>query len=195
MFEAGAPGVAVELVKDGDNAGGDEFGVDGLDDLENVKADGIAAIGGIKIANIVDPVGGDEVQEDFAKITVRVDDSDTFAFFEVINGHVGDEGGFTGAGFTDNVKMAPAIGGFEAESGEAVFKLGPANKTDFFFLLVGEVGGDGKVFRGFGEDGSTPGDIGDLDVFAGKVPESGKFVQREDLGAGNEFLTPIQKGQ
>ena len=57
---------------------------------------------------------------------MRVNDGDAAVFFHIVNGHVGDEGGFAGAGFADGINMAAAITVFNAEGEGAVSEFGPA---------------------------------------------------------------------
>ncbi len=97
MFKPGAPGLAIKFFKDRDNPRGNQFALGfalGFDDIDGVN---IFGVGGVKVATIVDPGRGDVVEHGLRQVAMRINDGHTPALSDVVDGHVGDEGGFTGA--------------------------------------------------------------------------------------------------
>ena len=99
--------------------------------------DGPASISWVKVTNVVDSGFGDIVEEDFHQVAVGVDDGHTFTIFHVIDGHIGDEGGFAGTGFTNDVNVFAPVLALDAKDGGVVFELGAGEEVDFFFFFYG----------------------------------------------------------
>jgi len=107
---------------------------------------------------------------------VRVDNSNATAFADIINSHIGDKGGFTSAGFTNDIGMAAAVFAlFDTKNSVFVSELGFGKKGDVGFFFWSGAVGDGKIFGRVGIKFFAPGNVGEFGNFVGKVPNGGKF--------------------
>ena len=144
MLESGAPGVFVELVENGNNARSNELAVLDVATFKKVNFDGAVTVGRVEKDNVVDAAGGNVVKESIDGIAVRINETEAFIVAQIIDGHVTQHRGFTGAGFSDDIHMTAAIGAVNAVFAGFVFKDGFGKNVDFFFdfwwILFGDSG-------------------------------------------------------
>ncbi len=139
MFQPWSPGyLTIDFFEDGNNTRGDQLPLRFVFGLKNIEGVNIFGVSGVKVATIVDAGGGNVVKNSVAKITVGVDDGHTFAFANIINGHVGNESGFTGTGFSNNIGVAAAVFAiFDTKNSFFVFELGFGENSNALTLLFG----------------------------------------------------------
>ena len=66
-----------------------------------------------------------------------VDDGDTGAISDIGDGHVGDEGGFTGTGFAEDIDVTTAVFPIlDTKDGHAVSVLGSGKKVDLLLFFI-----------------------------------------------------------
>lgn len=196
MLESGSPGnLAIELLEDRDDSGGDQLALGVVVGLEDIERIGIIGISWVEVAAVIEPMGGDIIKDCVAKITMRIDDGHTPALADVVDGHIVDESSFTGTGFTNDVHMTTAVLAlFDAKDSIGVAKFGAGKKSDRLFLLIGEIGGDREVFGGISVELFAPGDIGDGGQLGGEVPEGSDFLSVEDLTGGGRVESAGESG-
>ncbi len=123
---------------------------------------------------------------------MRIDDSDTFAFADVVDGHVGNESSFTGAGFTDDVGVAATVFAvFDAKDGIFVLEFGFSKEGNGVAGSFVEPFGNREVFGRVGIEFFTPGNVGEFGEDTGEMPKSGEFFGVEDLGLKAGFELAI----
>lgn len=110
MLQSWSPGnLAVEFFENGNDAGSDQLALRLGMTFEDIERVNIIGVGGIKIAAVIDTVRRDVVENGVAKITVRIDNSYSPAFTDVIDSHVGDKSSFTGTRFTNDIGVAATV--------------------------------------------------------------------------------------
>ena len=128
--------------------------------FKKIDFDGAVAISGIEINNVIDPVSRDIVEESFDGVTVRIDKTKALIVAKVIDSHIGQQGGFTSAGLTDDIHVAAAVGTGDAVADIFVFKANLSINVDLFFELGGVFFFDDReVFWRFAEKILAPGNI------------------------------------
>jgi hypothetical protein len=92
-----------------------------LFDFKHVQAQAAAPCRMVQTKSHLGALFGNVLQNIFHKIAVRIDNTQTFAVADILNGHVFHEFGFTSAGAADYILVATAIiavninfGGFTA---------------------------------------------------------------------------------
>src|SRR3989344_2280601 len=77
--------------------------------FHNVKSDRIIKIGRIKIDYVVDSIRRNEFQNAFGRLAVRVNKANASSSQNVLYRHIFQQGGFSHAGFPDDVNVPTTI--------------------------------------------------------------------------------------
>lgn len=183
VFKSGTPrDSAIKFFKNRNNAGSNQFFLGFIFGLQDVEGVNIFGVGRIEIAAIVDAVTGDVVENSVAKITVRIDDGNSPAFADVVDGHIGNESGFARARFTDDISVAATVFAlFDTKDSIFVSEFSFGKKGNIGFLFGSSAVGNRQVFRRIGIKFFAPSDVGKFGNFVGKVPNGGKLFGIEYL--------------
>ena len=85
------------------------------DILHHIERDRIFQIKRGEVNDIFQPRRRHIIQQFFRRRAVRVNKSQTAAVLNVLDGQIFQQGGFSHAGFTDDIKMPCAVFAFDAE--------------------------------------------------------------------------------
>ena len=83
---------------------------------QRIKSNGMVNVRGIKINHVIQPALRHKIKHFFGEFAVGVDYCHSATGPDIGNGQVFQHRRFTDAGFPDNVKMTPAVVGFDAET-------------------------------------------------------------------------------
>src|SRR3989344_3285339 len=116
----------------------------------------------------------DGVEQTFGRVTVRIDECYSPTLFEVVDGHVFQQGRFAGAGFSQDVDMTQTVGKFDTESSRLVSVYSGSKEVGIG--VNGIFFEDGETIGSFDQGtGNGPGDVGEFGINPGQVPERGQF--------------------
>ena len=191
MFKPWTPrDSTIKFFENRNNAGSNQFFLGFIFGLQDVEGVNIFGVGRIEIAAIVDAVTGDVVENSVAKITVRIDDGDSSAFADVVNGHIGNESGFAGTGLTNDISVAATVFAlFDTKDSIFVSEFSFGKKGNIGLLFGSSAVGNRQILRRVGIKFFAPSDVGKFGNFVGEMPNGGKFFGIEYLAfeIGKDF--------
>ena len=115
IFESRPPRVPPDALESRHDARGDEVPVIGGYRADDVQSDGEFQVARIEIHQMIRPLRRDVVQKFFGQVAVRVNDTNTVAQRDVLQNQIPQQGGFSSAGFADDIEVLPFVHGGNAK--------------------------------------------------------------------------------
>src|SRR3989339_1196713 len=125
-------------------------------DLKNIEGKGPFQIKGFKVYYIVKTTFRYKVKYGLTKITVRINNTNTSTFPDIIYRHVGDESRFTRSCFPDDIYMFATICIFDTKDSIFITKLSLGKEVNGLFFFISCTVCNRQIFWRFSNQCFTP---------------------------------------